>query len=97
MDRPKVGVGVIVRKGNKVLMGHRINAHGHETWCFPGGHLEFNESIEDCARRETEEEAGIKIKNIRPAPWTNDIFKKEKKHYVTLFVLADYASQEFGA
>jgi len=61
MDRSKV-IGVIVRKENKVLMGHRINAHGHETWCFPGGHLEFNESIEDCA-----EETGIKIKNIRPA------------------------------
>ncbi|NQT68565.1 MAG: NUDIX domain-containing protein, partial [Desulfobacteraceae bacterium] len=53
---------------------------------------EFNESIKDCARRELSEETGIKIKNIRVGPYTNDIFKKEKKHYITLFVVADYDS-----
>jgi len=45
-----------------------------------------------CARRELFEETGIKIKNIRFGPYTNDIFKKEKKHYITLFVVADYDS-----
>ena len=37
---------------------------------------------------------GIKIKNIRKAAYTNDIFQKEKKHYVTLFLVADFASGE---
>jgi len=54
--------------------------------CVFLGHLEFNESIEDCA-----EETGIKIKNISLS------VNSSKKHYVTLFVFADYASQEFGA
>lgn len=94
MDRPKVGVGVIVQKDGKFLLGKRMGAHGEGSWCFPGGHLEGNERVEDCAIRETEEETGIKIKNIRKATYTNDIFSEESKHYVTLFVLADYDSGE---
>ena len=28
----------------------------------------------------------------RLGPYTNDVFQKEKKHYITLFVVADYDS-----
>ena len=90
--RPLIGVAIIVTKDNRVLLGKRKNSHGEGTWAFPGGHLEFNESIEDCARREVAEETGIKIKNLRYGPYTNDIFADEGKHYVTLFVMADYDS-----
>jgi 8-oxo-dGTP diphosphatase len=93
-ERPKVGIGVIVVKEGKVLMGKRKNAHGEGSWCFPGGHLEFNESWESCAAREAREEAGINIKNVRFATATNDIFEDEGKHYITLFILADYDSGE---
>ncbi len=86
---PKVGVGVCIMKENKVLLGKRKGAHGSGSWSFPGGHLEFNESWEECAARETLEETGIKIKNIRFGTVTNDIFKKENKHYITIFMLAE--------
>ncbi len=92
---PKVGVGVIVIKGDKVLLGHRIKkSHGTGTWSFGGGHLEFGETIEDCARREVKEESGIEIKNIKIATVTNDIHKNEGKHYITIFVTSEYASGE---
>jgi 8-oxo-dGTP diphosphatase len=94
MDRPGVGVGVIIIKDNKVLLGKRKNAHGEGSWCFPGGHLEFNEDIEDCAKREVFEETGIKIKNIKTVTFTNDIFKEEEKHYITLFLVAEYDSRK---
>ena len=90
--RPNVGVGAIILKGNKVLLYKRKNAHGDGTWSFPGGHLEFNESIEDCAKREVMEESGIKIKNVKLGPYTNDVFKKEDKHYVTIYAIAEYQS-----
>ncbi len=91
-NRPKVGVGVIVLKEGKVLIGKRKSSHGEGSWSFPGGHLEFNEEIEECAKREVMEETGICVKNIRKTAYTNDIFEKEKKHYVTLFVVCEYES-----
>ena len=88
--RPLIGVAAIVIKDNKVLLGKRKNAHGAGTWAFPGGHLEFNESIEYCAKREVFEETGIHIKNIRYSTFTKDIFRKDQKNYVTLFVISEY-------
>lgn len=93
-QRPKVGLGVCIVKDGKVLLGKRKNAHDEGSWCFPGGHLEFGESYEDCARRETAEETGITIKNIRFITATNDIFLQEQKHYITIYMLAEYDSGE---
>jgi len=90
--RPKVGLGVLIKKDDKFLFGKRKGAHGEGTWNAPGGHLEFNETWEECAKRETIEETGIKIKNIRFVTATNDLFKKEDKHYITIYMLADYDS-----
>ncbi len=92
MERPMVGIGVIVIKDDKVLLGKRKNTHGEGRWCFPGGHLEFNEELEDCAIREVGEETGLKIENIKFFTITNDIFTKEKKHYITIFMVSDYDS-----
>lgn len=93
-NRPLVGIAVVVIKNHRVLLGKRKNSHGAGTWAFPGGHLEFGESIEDCAIREVFEETGIRIKNLRHGPYTNDFFEAEGKHYVTLFVIAEYDSGE---
>ena len=93
-QRPLVGVAVIVIKDGKVLLGKRINAHGAGTWQFPGGHLEFGETIEACARREVFEETRLRISHLRMGPYTNDYFEAEDKHYVTLYMLADYQAGE---
>jgi 8-oxo-dGTP diphosphatase len=85
---PRVGVGVIVLREGLVLLGKRKGSHGAGTWALPGGHLEFGESIDDCARRETTEETGLRLKTIQPGPYTNDFMASESKHYVTLFVQA---------
>lgn len=90
LQRPKVGVGVILIREGKILLGKRKNAHGHGSWSFPGGHLEWNESIAQCARREVREETGlINLTNLQYGPYTNDIFVHEHKHYITIFVVAN--------
>jgi 8-oxo-dGTP diphosphatase len=94
MERPKVGLGVLIRRDNKVLLGKRKNAHGEGSWCAPGGHLEGGESFEECALREIEEEVGVKVKNLKFASVTNDVFEVEQKHYITVFMVADFESGE---
>ena len=56
------------------------------TWGLPGGHLEFGESFETCATRETLEETGLKMKDVRFLNATNSIMKAENKHYITIFM-----------
>lgn len=85
---PRIGVAVIVIQNGEILMGERINAHGEGTWAFPGGHLEFGESIEACAQRELLEETGLEVTDFKMLDFTNDIFTAEQRHYVTLFVVA---------
>lgn len=88
--RPMVGVGVLILKDGKILLGKRKGKYGEGMWCPPSGHLEFREDIFDCARRETLEEAGIQVTNLRIGPFTNDNNLPYEKHYITLFVIADY-------
>ena len=87
--RPYIGVAVIVVRDGRVLLGKRKNAHGAGCWQFPGGHLEYGESIEACAQRELFEETGLTLVRQHTGPFTDDRIEYENKHYVTLFVVAD--------
>lgn len=90
--RIKVGVGVWIMKDGKVLMGRRlVKNHSDGTFASPGGHLEFGESFEDCARREAMEEAGVEIDNIRVVTVSN-LLVWEGKHYVDIGIVADWKS-----
>ncbi|KAL4993095.1 NUDIX hydrolase domain-like protein [Aspergillus recurvatus] len=85
----RVGVAVFaVNHKNKFILGKRIGSHGADTWGLPGGHLEFGESWEECAARELEEETGILVDedSVQYLTATNDVFEKEGRHYVTVFV-----------
>ena len=90
MEHVRVGIGVFVKKDGQFLMGKRMGAHGEGSWSLPGGHLEFNETFTDTAKREVLEETGMEVTNVRFAAITNDCFKKENKHYITIWVIADH-------
>jgi 8-oxo-dGTP diphosphatase len=88
-ERPKVGIGVAVIRDGKVLLGKQKSPHGNGDWSCTGGHLEFGETWEECAIRETREEAGLMIENVRFGAVTNDIFRETGKHYITIFMVAN--------
>lgn len=93
-NAPKVGVGVmILNNSGEVLLAKRKGSHGEGEYVFPGGHLEFGESFSDCAMRETDEEAGIEIANIR-FQYLANILKYCSKHYVHIGLTADHLSGE---
>ncbi|MBI4250615.1 NUDIX domain-containing protein [Candidatus Uhrbacteria bacterium] len=91
--RIRVGLGVMVFKDGKVLMGKRKGSHGEGEYAFPGGHIEFGESFEDCARREVREEAGIEINNLRFLRVMN-LKAYPGKQYVDIGMVADWAFGE---
>lgn len=87
---PQVGVGVLIVRGGKLLFGHRIGSHGHDTWAPPGGKIDRGETVEQCAIRETAEETGLQLTSLTKAPvYTDDHFNDEGKHFITVYVIAD--------
>lgn len=86
---PRVGIGILVfDEQQRLLLGKRKGSHGHGSWCNPGGHLEFGETIMQGATREVLEETGLVIVNPTFVGITNDIFVAENKHYVSIFLKA---------
>lgn len=90
---PKVGLGVMVLKDGKVLLGRRKGSHGEGEYAWPGGHLEYMESIVEAARREVREETGMEIKNVRFVRLMN-LKDYAPKHYVDIGIVADWESGE---
>ena len=64
-NRPLVGVGVVFVRQGKVFLARRRGAHGEDSWASAGGHLEFGETLEECARREAMEELGVRVGELR--------------------------------
>lgn len=105
----RVGVGNFVLRSlhedpanPQFLIGQRKGSHGAGTYALPGGHLEFGETPEQCAARETLEETGLKVSKVRFLTATNDILPADNKHYITIFTVSARNEEEdvpaaFGA
>ena len=91
----KVGVSVLVKKGDRILLEKREHTtHGNGTWGPPSGHIDFGELPEQAAARETYEETGVKIDEVKFRVITNDVFEEEQQHYITVWFDANYVSGE---
>lgn len=99
----RVGTGVIVVRDGKMLVGRRKGSHAAGLYSFPGGHLDFGETWAACVLRELEEECGEGMKvrvrsfegGLNDALFiTNDIMPQYDKHYVTIFMVADWIEGE---
>ncbi len=93
---PVVGVATLIFKQGKLLLGQRKKTPGYKTWQCPGGLLQANEAIFDCARREVLEETGMAIHNLNYGPYSNNIFLAESEHSVTLYVTAETDDEPRG-
>lgn len=58
-------VEVYIIKDNRILIGSGKSRAGDTYVTIPGGGIDEGESIEDAAYRETLEEVGVQIKNIK--------------------------------
>lgn len=58
---PKVVAGTIPEEDGRLLLTRRSIHPGHGLWTFPGGFVDFGESVSDAAVRETLEETGLAV------------------------------------
>lgn len=61
--------GLIINNRNEITLGY-----SHKTYQFPGGHLEYGESLDECLKREIKEESGIELDNGKFTPFVKIIY-----------------------
>lgn len=91
IDKINVRVYATIVKDNKVLVLHEEYV-GEQLMKFPGGGLEFGESVLECVQRELDEELNIKVKNIEHL-YTQEDFLVSKfrnsEQLLTIYYLAE--------
>jgi ADP-ribose pyrophosphatase YjhB (NUDIX family) len=87
---PLRGVGVLLMREGRLLVGQRLSGHGTGTWSVPGGKPEANESDEACASRELLEEAGVVGNAPLVVAETVNTFEDVGLTYRTRFVQMDW-------
>ncbi len=99
MNIIKVGIGVLVTRDNRILLGHRVvkgkdtgGIYEPDSWCLPGGKQEYGETILEGAVREVKEETGLDIQNIKIFGAADDI--APDRHFVTIWVTAEACAGE---
>ncbi len=75
LNKRLLGVGVVIYKEGKILVGLQHRDYEDTCWATPGGKVSDGviETIEARARREVLEETGIEIKNIEPLTFYEDV------------------------
>lgn len=56
---------IVINSKNQILLGERKNSYKSGLYGCPGGRLEFEESLEDCAKRELFEETGLTAHSLK--------------------------------
>lgn len=88
--RVGVGVAVVIRNGDWVLLGRRKGKHGAGTWSFPGGWMDFGETPAEACHREVIEETNLALygNSLRPLalkPYVSTHFAEAGVHSLTLY------------
>jgi 8-oxo-dGTP diphosphatase len=80
-----ISAAALVVRGDRLLLVNHREAGRYDFWLPPGGSLEGDESILDCARRETFEETGLVVELDRIL-YVQE-FVEPGYHFVKCFIL----------
>jgi 8-oxo-dGTP diphosphatase len=91
---PIAAVGVVVLKGDRVLLVRRGKEPGRGRWGLPGGAVELGETVAQAAEREVDEECGIEVQVRDVIEVIDRIIADDdgqiRYHYILIDLLAEH-------
>ena len=90
---PFLTVDGCLLKGSKVLLVRRAIEPFEGFWVLPGGHVEYNERVEDALQREMREELGLEVKIKKLIGVYSDPKRDPREHTVSIAFLVGSKSQ----
>jgi 8-oxo-dGTP diphosphatase len=88
--RPWVGVGVVVRRGGRVLLVRRSKAPRKGEWSIPGGAIDLGETTVAAAAREVREETGLDVAPVKLLTTVDAIQHDAQGQVAFHYVLIDF-------
>ena len=92
-ERPFVGVGVVVLRGDEVLLVQRGKAPNKGQWSIPGGKQRLGETVMQAVHRELLEETGVKIKQAALLDVVDVIMQDDNGKIQYHYTLVDYQAE----
>lgn len=89
-DPPLIGVGVVLLRGDAILLVQRGNEPNKGLWAVPGGKVKSGEKLESAAVREVVEETGLQIQ-VGKVVWVGEHI--DESHHI---VLVDFEGTAIG-
>ncbi len=88
---------IVVDPQGRLLLGLRSD---NNTWCYSGGSVEIDEVVEECAKRELEEEMGLEALNleffcVNSGPQAHYIYPNgdEVSNFEIVYICRDYRGE----
>ncbi|MFD1744117.1 NUDIX domain-containing protein [Rhizobium helianthi] len=95
VDFPGLGTGlVIVRGDGKLLLYKRVKAPEAGHWNIVGGKVDHMEHSSVAAKREAEEETGLKIGSVRFLCLSEQLIEADRQHWISVIYLAEDVAGE---
>jgi 8-oxo-dGTP diphosphatase len=95
-DRPMVGVGVLIREGDRYLIVKRAAEPDAGLWSIPGGLVEIGEKAADATAREAKEETGLDVEIVDILGVVDKVVRDEEDRIKFHFVIVDYLAKPKG-
>jgi 8-oxo-dGTP diphosphatase len=89
-DRPILGVGALIFRDDRILLGERGKEPLKGYWSLPGGVVEIGETLEQAIRREIREETNLEIEIIQTLEIFERIMRDADGRTEYHYVLIDY-------
>lgn len=90
---PVLGVSALVRRERQVLLVRRGRPPLAEMWAFPGGKVEFGETMQAAVAREVMEETGLTVSVVAPIDQAEIVLRDESGEPTRHFVLIVFAAR----
>ena len=87
-NKPRVGVGVIIKQNQQIILGRRLNQPMQGSWQLPGGWIRFGETPEQTVQRQLSLFQNLRFGESKFVAFTNNVFDRNT-HSLSLYFLVD--------